>query len=354
MRRRGNPSPVGYRDAMLLQRGRRTDAAEGAARHRSHRCAHCFNGAAARMRRRGGIHSDAELQRYIAWLQRGRRTDAAEGGVVGRTVACRSGFNGAAARMRRRAVTIVVGVLLLTVRFNGAAARMRRRACGSGNPRRRWCCFNGAAARMRRRGWAKCSKTSKALCGFNGAAARMRRREARALVPNLRRRRMLQRGRRTDAAEGLQAASHLDALALLQRGRRTDAAEGARGSTRRGDCLRASTGPPHGCGGGECAPRSPSKPTCPLQRGRRTDAAEGRISPVRFPRRPVRFNGAAARMRRRGRCGVTMANVATLLQRGRRTDAAEGARAETLCNQSSVVLQRGRRTDAAEGCGPRG
>ncbi len=238
------------------------------------------------------------------------------------------------------------------------------------------------------------------VCRFNGAAARMRRREGWNDTENGRflfastgpphgcggglhpgtmfrpSRGMLQRGRRTDAAEGLSLASTnrvvstastgpphgcgggLDALSrhllhsscfngaaarmrrrespsgllfipdtALQRGRRTDAAEGGKPKRRMGTPPPASTGPPHGCGGGSCETSSTNRArsastgpphgcgggrrggatvrhgTSGLQRGRRTDAAEG-ACPMSTSIGARGFNGAAARMRRRVVCMV--------------------------------------------------
>ncbi len=159
----------------LLQRGRRTDAAEGRFR----------------------LHTDFAVS---ILLQRGRRTDAAEGADAPWVRGCRARC------------------------FNGAAARMRRRATGPRETRRRPFGFNGAAARMRRRAIASTSTILHAV-SFNGAAARMRRRGEKTSIAWCHHT-LLQRGRRTDAAEGWAPMGPIYDAVQLQRGRRTDAAEG--------------------------------------------------------------------------------------------------------------------------------
>ncbi len=66
---------------------------------------------------------------------------------------------------------------------------------------------------------------------------------------------------------------------------------------------------------------------------------------------PSSFNGAAARMRRRGDGSEREREVVDHagLQRGRRTDAAEGNSDAASSAFWDTMLQRGRRTDAAEG-----
>src|SRR5258708_942916 len=89
---------------------------------------------------------------------------------------------------------------------------------------------------------------------------------------------MLQRGRRTDAAEGGKARN----LRTIGGTASTGPPHGC-GGGESGAVIRppgghwASTGPPHGCGGGLLGGRARGQAVPLLQRGRRTDAAEGRL-----------------------------------------------------------------------------
>ncbi len=237
-----------------------------------------------------------------------------------------TGFNGAAARTRRRGGfgagaearwlasmgpprerggEVVWRGACLNERggFNGAAARTRRREPPDGphrHPERR---FNGAAARTRRRARPSGPRTRTRPSRFNGAAARTRRRAVR----------QLQRGR-----------PHR--IASMGPPRERGGESSGRGVPRGG--RPASMGPPRERGG-ESALSS--------------ETSSGRH----------RFNGAAARTRRRGRGCALLARQDLVLQWGRRANAAESKDGKAALKARNP-LQWGRRANAAESRTPAG
>jgi len=174
-------------------------------------------------------------------------------------------------------------------------------------------CFNGAAARTRRRG-SDLGKTGRRDPRASMGPPRERGGEF-ASVQRCAVGDALQWGRRANAAERTQGPAWRALGTRLQWGRRANAAE------------RLTTG-------------KLSKETRALQWGRRANAAESRVegsgtidavyasmgpprerggessTPVVFPRRSLRFNGAAARTRRRVRSRESVAPILSVASMG--------------------------------------
>ena len=281
-----------------------------------------FNGAAASLRRKGLGRASCESSRNT--LQRGRRIAAAEGLHAGSTPAVyvcastgpphRCGGRWGAARPRSsRQGMLQRGRRIAAAEGSSAGAR---EASVTGR-------FNGAAASLRRKAPAPPTRTLRRM-GFNGAAASLRRKDARRLrAPH-------QDGSAsTGPPHRCGGRAHSKKLQniegkMLQRGRRIAAAEGLGWTNSLRSMGWASTGPPHRCGGRSGSGRSSGCTGMKLQRGRRIAAAEGgrrRLRHARLvvfastgpphrcggrsqappprSRRPPRFNGAAASLRRK-------------------------------------------------------
>ena len=162
-------------------------------------------------------------------------------------------------------------------------------------------CFNGATARMRWRAGDRRRDAVRTSPRFNGATARGRRRaRSSSLTPP--------QMRQESSFNGAGA-----------RGRRRVSSK----SMRRLPGHRASTGPPHECGGEPPADVELTRVYAALQRGHRTNAVESVLTRLGPAQRRTGFNGATARMRWRvtGR-GAHRAR-STALQRGHRTNAVE-------------------------------
>ncbi len=150
--------------------------------------------------------------------------------------------------------------------------------------------------------------------------------------------RVLQRGRRANAAESVQSTAGPHCAAPLQRGRRANAAErwadashAGQRQLQRGRRANAAE-----------SVRTTDQPSATLQRGRRANAAESR----RWTPRVERASTGPPR-ERGGEYGIT-ACLRMVLQRGRRANAAESGCSMHAPSASCARLQRGRRANAAE------
>ncbi len=222
---------------------------ETTARPHPSRCSGCFNGAAARTRRRVPCWRRGRL--FRPWLQRGRRANAAE--------------------RQHASATCSSSAWLQRGRRANAAESTSRWSVPPGSPMLQRGRRANAAERCLR------AKTPRRCASFNGAAARTRRR-ADDVTKAIEDFSALQRGRRANAAESMHAVD----LVVVE------------GS--------ASTGPPRERGGEECRGRHAGRHSDAASTGPPRERGGERARARARARRPTTcFNGAAARTRRRGK-----------------------------------------------------